>query len=59
MLYKVFGGAVVGAFVLSSIQRYLVLMGVRPQWFILLLGLIVVAAALGDKPLRNWALTGR
>ena len=52
-------GAVVGAFVLSSIQSYLVVMGVRPQWFILLLGLIVVVAALGDKALRNWALTGR
>ncbi len=51
-------GAVTGAFVLSSIQSYLVVMGVRPQWFILLLGLIVVVAALGDKALRNWALRG-
>lgn len=49
-------GAVLGAFVLSSIQSYLVVMGVRPQWFILLLGLIVVFAALGDKMLRGWAL---
>ena len=39
----------VGAFVLSSIQSYLVVMGVRPQWFMLLLGLIVVFAALGDR----------
>ncbi len=52
-------GAVLGAFVLSSIQSYLVVMGVRPQWFILLLGLIVVFAALGDKVLRTWALKGR
>jgi len=52
-------GAVVGAFVLSSIQSYLVVMGVRPQWFILLLGVIVVAAALGDRVLRDWALRGR
>jgi ribose transport system permease protein len=50
-------GALVGAFVLSSIQSYLVIMGVRPQWFILLLGLIVVFAALGDRSLRQWALT--
>ena len=49
-------GAVVGAFVLSSIQSYLVVMAVQPQWFILLLGLIVVLAALGDRSLRQWAL---
>ena len=49
-------GALVGAFVLSSIQSYLVVTGVRPQWFILLLGLIVVFAALGDRSLRQWAL---
>jgi simple sugar transport system permease protein/ribose transport system permease protein len=49
-------GALFGAFVLSSIQSYLVVMGVRPQWFILLLGLIVVFAALGDRSLRQWAL---
>ena len=52
-------GAVVGAFVLSSIQSFLVVMSVRPQWFILLLGVIVVAAALGDKALRDWAFRGR
>lgn len=49
-------GALVGAFVLSSIQSYLVITGVRPQWFILLLGLIVVFAALGDRSLRQWAI---
>ena len=49
-------GALMGAFVLSSIQSYLVVMGVRPQWFMLLLGLIVVFAALGDRGLRQWAL---
>lgn len=49
-------GALVGAFVLSSIQSYLVIMGVRPQWFLLLLGLIVVFAALGDRMLRQWAV---
>lgn len=50
-------GALVGAFVLSSIQSYLVVMGVKPQWFMLLLGIIVVAAAYGDHCLRNWSLT--
>jgi simple sugar transport system permease protein/ribose transport system permease protein len=49
-------GALVGAFVLSSIQSYLVVMVVRPQWFILLPGVIVVLAALGDKSRRQWAL---
>ncbi len=49
-------GALTGAFVLSSIQSYLVVMSVRPQWFMVLLGLIVVAAALGDRSLRQWAL---
>jgi simple sugar transport system permease protein len=48
-------GTIAGAFVLSSIQSYLVIMGVRPQWFNLLLGIIVVAAALGDRGLRIWA----
>lgn len=48
-------GALLGAFVLSSIQSYLVVMSVRPQWFILLLGIIVVLAALGDRWLRQWA----
>ena len=50
-------GALIGTFVLSSIQSYLVVMGVRPQWFILLLGIIVVLAAWGDRLLRQWALS--
>jgi simple sugar transport system permease protein/ribose transport system permease protein len=49
-------GAVTGAFVLSSIQSYLVVMGVLPQWFMLLVGVIVVLAAYGDRTLRQWAL---
>ncbi|RWR14284.1 ABC transporter permease [Paenirhodobacter populi] len=49
-------GALTGVFVLSSIQSYLVVMGVRPQWFMLLLGVIVVGAALGDRVLRQWAI---
>jgi ribose transport system permease protein len=49
-------GALLGAFVLSSIQSYLVVMGVAPQWFLLFLGIIVVLAAYGDRSLRQWAL---
>ncbi|MCP8895227.1 ABC transporter permease [Shinella daejeonensis] len=49
-------GALMGAFVLSSIQSYLVVTGVRPQWFLLILGLVVVIAAYGDRTLRQWAL---
>ncbi|RWI23931.1 ABC transporter permease [Mesorhizobium sp.] len=49
-------GALLGAFVLSSIQSYLVVMGVAPQWFLLFLGIIVVLAAYGDQSLRQWAL---
>lgn len=49
-------GALVGAFVLSSIQSYLVVNGINPQWFMLLLGIIVVLAAYGDRMLRVWAL---
>ncbi len=49
-------GALMGAFVLSSIQSYLVVMGVQPQWFILILGVIVVLAAYSDRSLRQWAL---
>jgi ribose transport system permease protein len=48
-------GALMGAFVLSSIQSYLVVRAVKPQWFILLLGLIVVFAAYGDQRFREWA----
>lgn len=49
-------GTLMGAFVLSSVQSYLVVMGVQPQWFILILGVIVVLAAYGDRSLRQWAL---
>lgn len=49
-------GALMGTFVLSSIQSYLVVMAIPPQWFMVLLGVIVVLAALGDLRLRRWAL---
>ncbi|EPC02045.1 hypothetical protein L861_20545 [Litchfieldella anticariensis FP35 = DSM 16096] len=52
-------GVVIGAFVLSSIQSFLVVNGVQPQWFMLLLGVIVVVAAISDRALRDWALRSR
>jgi len=48
-------GTILGTFLLSSIQSYLVVMAVKPQWFILLLGLIVVFASYGDQRFRVWA----
>lgn len=50
-----FLGVVVAAFILSSMQSYLVIMGVRPQWFVLLLGAIVIVAALGERIFRDFA----
>ena len=49
-------GALVEGFGLPSIQSYLVAMGVRPQWFLPLLGFIMILAALRDGSLRQWAL---
>ncbi|GIK39931.1 MAG: ribose ABC transporter permease [Chloroflexota bacterium] len=44
-------GTLLGAFILSGIQSYLVIKGMDPQWFILLLGLIVVLVSLADRSL--------
>lgn len=44
-------GTLLGAFILSGIQSYLVIKGMDPQWFILLLGLIVVLVSLADRGL--------
>jgi len=49
-------GTLAGAFILSSIQSYLVVCSVAPQWFLLILGSIVVVAAFGDRLLRQWAI---
>jgi ribose transport system permease protein len=51
-------GAALGAFALTGIQSFLVLNGVQPQWYNVLLGVIIVIALLGDKGLRRWALGG-
>ena len=52
-------GVVLGAFLLSGIQSFLVLNGVQPQWFLILLGLLVVGALIGDQSLRRRILRRR
>lgn len=47
-------GAFLGAFILSGIQSYLVIKSIPPQWFILLVGLIVVLVSLADRALMYW-----
>jgi simple sugar transport system permease protein/ribose transport system permease protein len=49
-------GTLLGAFVLRGIQSFLIILGVEPQWYILVLGLIVVLAGLADRALRGLAL---
>ena len=46
-------GTFLGAFILSGIQSYLIIKGMNPQWFILLLGLIVVLVSLVDRGLTR------
>jgi ribose transport system permease protein len=46
-------GAFLGAFILSGIESYLVTKAINPQWFILLLGLIVVLVSLADRGLTR------
>ncbi len=42
-------GAFLGAFILSGIQSFLVIKAIQPQWFVLLLGLIIVLVSLADR----------
>lgn len=49
-------GTLLGAFILSAIQSYLVIRTIQPQWFILLLGLIVVLVSLADRALSYFLL---
>ena len=51
-------GVLMGTFVLCGIQSFLVIMGVQPQWFMLVLGIIVVSAARADRVFRDWVLRG-
>ena len=48
-------GTLFGAFVLRGIQSFLILLGVQPQWYILVVGLIVVFASLADRTLTRFA----
>jgi ribose transport system permease protein len=48
-------GTLFGAFVLRGIQSFLILLGVQPQWYILVVGLIVVLASLADRTLTRFA----
>lgn len=49
-------GTLLGAFMLRGIQSFLILLGVQPQWYILVAGLIVVLASLADRTLTTLAL---
>jgi ribose transport system permease protein len=49
-------GAAAGAFILSGIQSYLVVMSVSPQFYLMVLAGLVIAALLSDNQLRAWAV---
>jgi len=49
-------GTLFGAFMLRGIQSFLILLAVQPQWYILVVGLIVVLASLADRTLTRFAL---
>jgi ribose transport system permease protein len=51
-------GVLMGTFILCGIQSFLVIMGVQPQWFMLVLGIIVVSAARADRVFRDWVHRG-
>jgi simple sugar transport system permease protein/ribose transport system permease protein len=52
-------GALAGAFILSGIQSYLVVMSVSPQFYLMVLAALVIAALLGDNQFRAWAVRRR
>lgn len=52
-------GALAGAFILSGIQSYLVIMSVSPQFYLIVLAALVIAALLSDNQLRAWAARRR
>ena len=49
-------GTLFGAFMLRGIQSFLILLAVQPQWYILVVGLIVVLASLADRTLTRFAM---
>jgi ribose transport system permease protein len=48
-------GTLLGAFMLCGIQSFLIILGVQPQWYIIMLGLIVVFASLLDRTFTSMA----
>lgn len=46
-------GTLFGAFMLRGMQSFLIVLGVQPQWYILVVGLIVVLASLADRTLTR------
>ena len=52
-------GVVAGALILSSIQSFLVIMGVTPQLYLMVLAVLVIFALLGDSQFRGWAARQR
>jgi simple sugar transport system permease protein/ribose transport system permease protein len=49
-------GTLFGALMLRGIQSFLILLAVQPQWYVLVVGLIVVLASLADRTLTSFAL---
>jgi ribose transport system permease protein len=51
-----FIGTLFGAFMLRGIQSFLIILAVQPQWYVLVVGLIVVVASVADRALMRFAL---
>ena len=51
-------GVVLATFILTGIQSFLVLNSVQPQWFMILLGALILAAMIFDRGVRRLALRG-
>ena len=49
-------GVVFATFMLMGIQSFLVLNGVEPQWFMILLGVMIVVAMVTDRAIHRWIL---
>lgn len=49
-------GTIAGAFILASIQSYLVITGTTPQLYLVVMAAFVICAALLDARVRQWAL---
>jgi ribose transport system permease protein len=49
-------GVVFATFMLMGIQSFLVLNSVQPQWFMILLGAMIIVAMATDKAIHRWIL---